>query len=154
MAHYDFQLLHVFSYEQLFQVMRRLRLPYSDAEQMYRRMVFNVIARNQDDHTKNFAFLMDKMGKWSMAPAYDVTWAYNPTGEWTQHHQMSINGKWDDYSQQDLLKFAASMSIKKPKEIIEQMSNVVSQWDTLAKENGLPNDQIKAISSTHCLKLP
>lgn len=150
-AHYDFQLLHAYSYEQLFQVMRRLRLPYTDAEQMYRRMVFNIVARNQDDHTKNFAFLMDKTGRWSLSPAYDVTWAYNPSGEWTQNHQLSMNGKWSDFDKNDLLICAKAMSIRKPLEIIGQVIDAVNQWPSLAKEYALPEIQIKAIAGTHCL---
>jgi serine/threonine-protein kinase HipA len=153
LAHYDYQLFHAFSYEQLFQVMRGLRLPYSDAEQMYRRMVFNIIARNQDDHTKNVAFLMDRSGKWKLSPAYDVAWAYNPSGEWTQSHQLSVNGKWDQFEKNDLLSFATSMSIRKPREIIEQVTDAVSRWPELAVQSGLPQEQINAITSTHRLKI-
>jgi serine/threonine-protein kinase HipA len=153
MAHYDYQLHHVYTYEQLFQVMRQLRLPYVEAEQMYRRMVFNVVARNQDDHTKNFAFLMNRQGKWSLAPAYDVTWAYNPTGEWTQHHQLSINGKWDEFTIKDLTEFAAMMSIKKPVEIIGQVTEAVSGWKAMAADNGLPAGQVDLIAATHRLYL-
>lgn len=90
-AHYDFHLRRAYSYEQAFNVMRRLRLPYSQAEEMFRRMVFNVVIRNQDDHTKNISFLMDKTGKWTLSPAYDIGYAYNRNGSWTETHQMSIN---------------------------------------------------------------
>lgn len=92
MAHYDFRLRRGYSYEQAFTVMRRLRLPYSQAQEMFRRMVFNVVARNQDDHTKNISFLMDESGSWRLSPAYDMGYAYNPSGFWTATHQMSING--------------------------------------------------------------
>lgn len=152
-AHYDYKMLHAYSYEQAFQVMRRLRLPYSQAEEMYRRMVFNVIARNQDDHTKNISFLMDKHGTWSLSPAYDMSWSYNPKGAWTSMHQMSVNNKWDDISRDDLLAVAKNVNIKHAGEIIEQVKDGVSKWSTFATEQGIPQDMIKAIDSTLLLKL-
>ncbi|MCM1170233.1 MAG: type II toxin-antitoxin system HipA family toxin, partial [Bacteroides sp.] len=91
-AHYDYRMLRAYSYEQAFNVMRELHLPYAQAQEMFRRMVFNVVIRNQDDHTKNISFLMDKNGKWSLSPAYDMGFSYNPDGDWTSQHQMSING--------------------------------------------------------------
>lgn len=111
-AHYDFHLRRAYSYEQAFNVMRRLRLPYSQAEEMFLRMVFNVVIRNQDDHTKNISFLMDNAGKWRLSPAYDLGFAYNPKGAWTNTHQMSINGKFDDITRKDLQAFAISNNIK------------------------------------------
>ena len=93
LCHFDYNNPNAYAYEQGFQAMRLLRLPYTDAEQFYIRMVFNVIARNQDDHTKNISFLMNKSGIWSLAPAYDVTYAYNPTNKWISKHQMAVNGK-------------------------------------------------------------
>lgn len=152
-AHYDYKMLHAYSYEQAFQVMRRLRLPYSQAEEMYRRMVFNVIARNQDDHTKNISFLMDKHGTWSLSPAYDMSWSYNPKGAWTSMHQMSVNNKWDDITRDDLLAVAKNVNIKHAGEIIEQVKDGVSKWSTFATEQGIPQDMIKAIDSTLLLKL-
>ena len=91
-AHFDYRLLRAYSYEQAFTVMRGLRLSYKEAQEMFRRMVFNVVVRNQDDHTKNISFLMDRDGKWRLSPAYDMGYAYNPDGQWTSAHQMSING--------------------------------------------------------------
>lgn len=152
-AHYDYKMLHAYSYEQAFQVMRRLRLPYSQAEEMYRRMVFNVIARNQDDHTKNISFLMDKQGTWSLSPAYDMSWSYNPKGAWTSMHQMSINNKWDDITRDDLLAVAKNVNIKHAREIIEQVKDGVSKWPFFAAEHGIPQELIKAIDSTLLLKL-
>lgn len=152
-AHYDYKMLHAYSYEQAFQVMRRLRLPYSQAEEMYRRMVFNVIARNQDDHTKNISFLMDKQGTWSLSPAYDMSWSYNPKGAWTSMHQMSINNKWDDITRDDLLAVAKNVNIKHAREIIEQVKDGVSKWAFFATEHGIPQEMIKAIDSTLLLKL-
>jgi len=95
-AHFDYNSAGTYSYEQAFQTMRRLRLPYNDTEQQFRRMAFNVVARNQDDHTKNIAFLMDRHGSWLLSPAFDVMYAHNPGGNWTNRHQMTINGKTDE----------------------------------------------------------
>lgn len=147
-AHYDYKMLRAYSYEQAFQVMRRLRLPYNQAEEMYRRMVFNVIARNQDDHTKNISFLMNRSGKWSLSPAYDVSWAYNPQGNWTSKHQMSINNKWDEITRADLIATAKNMNIKRPEIIIEQVIDSVNLWYKFAKEYDIPNDTIKQIGNT------
>jgi serine/threonine-protein kinase HipA len=148
LAHYDYKMLHAYSYEQAFQVMRRLRLPYWQAEQMFRRMVFNVIARNQDDHTKNISFLMDKAGTWRLSPAYDVSWAYNPRGEWTSHHQMSINNKWDDITRTDLLSVAEAMHIKQANEIVNEVCDAVSMWSTIAKDYDIPTEIITTIDDT------
>lgn len=150
-AHYNYNDPLSHSYEQAFQVMRLLRLPYADAEQLYTRMVFNVIARNQNDHTKNIAFLMDQHGQWKLSPAYDVTYAYNPLNKWMKAHQMSINGKRDGIERKDLLTVANQMSIRRPKEIIEQTIDTVSNWKKYAKEAGLKKKQIKAIAATHLL---
>ena len=147
-AHYDYKMLHAYSYEQAFQVMRRLRLPYGQAEQMFKRMVFNVIARNQDDHTKNISFLMDKTGTWMLSPAYDMSWAYNPKGEWTSHHQMSINNKWDNITRADLLAVAEAMHIKKADSIINEICDAVSMWPIVAKELDIPYNMIAMIDDT------
>ena len=148
LAHYDYKMLHAYSYEQAFQVMRRLRLPYGQAEQMFRRMAFNVIARNQDDHTKNISFLMDKSGTWRLSPAYDVSWAYNPNGEWTSHHQMSVNNKWDNITRLDLKAVADAMHIKRPNDIVGEVCYATSQWSTIAKEHEVPTEIIQAIDNT------
>ena len=148
LAHYDYKMPRAYSYEQGFEVMRRLRLPYNQAEQMFRRMVFNVIARNQDDHTKNISFLMDKTGTWKLSPAYDISWAYNPKGEWTSHHQMSINNKWDNITRADLIAVADSMHIKHANYIIDEICDAISQWTTLAKEYDIPSEMIDIIDKT------
>lgn len=147
-AHFDYKILHAYSYEQAFQVMRRLRLSYQQAEEMYRRMVFNIIARNQDDHTKNISFLMNQEGKWRLSPAYDISWCYNPQGAWTSKHQMSVNGKWDNITVQDMLDVAKNVNIKQPKQIIEQVVYAVSLWPKLAKEFGIPKEIIDQINAT------
>lgn len=149
LAHYDFNILHAYSYEQAFSVMRQLHLTYPEAEEFYRRMVFNVVARNQDDHTKNISFLMDKQGVWHLSPAYDMSWAYNPAGGWTGTHQMSINGKWDHITREDLLRVAYEMNIKHAQAIIDQVVGAVSQWPKLAKEQtDIPQNMIDAIEKT------
>jgi serine/threonine-protein kinase HipA len=153
LAHFDFNSPGIYAYEQLFQTMRTLRLPYTAAEQVFRRMVFNVVARNQDDHTKNVSFLMNKEGKWRLAPAYDMTYAYNPTGQYTSRHQMTINGKQDGFTKSDFLQVAKSMNIKKANEIIETVIESVSKWKQIADEHGIPPAQIKMIEKTHRLLL-
>ena len=150
LAHYDFNMLHAYSYEQAFGIMRRLRLTYPEAEEFYRRMVFNVVARNQDDHTKNISFLMNHKGEWRLSPAYDMSWAYNPAGGWTATHQMSINNKWDAITRDDLLRVAYEMNIKRAKHIIDQVVEAVSQWPRLATEQSdIPQTTIDAIERTH-----
>lgn len=144
-AHYDYRNPRSYSYEQAFNVMRALRLPYSQAQEMYRRMVFNVVIRNQDDHTKNISFLMDRQGKWTLSPAYDMGFAYNPKGGWTAQHQMSINGKFDDITRQDLLEFARHNNIKEATEIIDRIAEVSSRWPLLARECEVPQHMIDAI---------
>ena len=144
-AHYDYRNPRSYSYEQAFNVMRALRLPYSQAQEMYRRLVFNVVIRNQDDHTKNISFLMDRQGKWTLSPAYDMGFAYNPKGGWTAQHQMSINGKFDDITRQDLLEFARRNNIKEAAEIIDCIAEVSSRWPLLARECEVPQPMIEAI---------
>lgn len=144
-AHYDYRNPRSYSYEQAFNVMRALRLPYSQAQEMYRRLVFNVVIRNQDDHTKNISFLMDRQGKWTLSPAYDMGFAYNPKGGWTAQHQMSINGKFDDITRQDLLEFAKRNNIKEATEIIDRITEVSSRWPLLARECEVPQPMIDAI---------
>lgn len=153
MAHYDFRLRRGYSYEQAFNVMRRLRLPYSQAQEMFRRMVFNVVVRNQDDHTKNISFLMDPNGRWRLSPAYDMGFAYNPSGAWTATHQMSINGKFDDLTRKDLLEFAAANNIKNASEIIDQICETASTWPELARNCGVPQTMIDGIVPHMMLRL-
>ena len=153
LCHFDYNNPNVYSYEQAFQAMRQLRLPYTDAEQLYTRMVFNVVARNQDDHTKNISFLMDKTGTWSLSPAYDVSYAYNPTNKWIGKHQLAVNGKREKITREDLLSVAKQMNIKRPKEIIEKITAVVDDWNVYAQEAGVPKNQIMALGKTHLVKM-
>lgn len=130
--HFDYNEVTSFSYEQLFQTMRELKLPYPDAEQLFRRMVFNVVARNCDDHTKNFSFRLKKGAKWELAPAYDICHAYKPDHKWVSQHALSINGKRKDITQEDLLVIGKSINNKKALATIKQISEVVSEWKSFA----------------------
>lgn len=152
-AHYDYRIHRAYSYEQAFSVMRALHLTYSEAQEMFRRMVFNVILRNQDDHTKNISFLMDDKGKWKLSPAYDMGYAYNPKGGWTATHQMSINGKFDDITRQDLLECAAKNNIKDANVIIDRVKEAASRWYTIAYECGVPKEMINTIVPNLLLNL-
>jgi len=134
MQHFDFNEVRSYSYEQLFQTMRVLHLPYPDAEQMYRRMVFNVIARNCDDHTKNFAFRLKEGSHWELAPAYDICHAYRPNSIWVSQHALSLNGKRQGIEKEDLIIFAKSMSIKKPEIIISEINARIQHWNDYADE--------------------
>jgi len=132
LKHFDYNRINSYSYEQLFQTMRELRLPYPAAEQMFRRMVFNVLARNCDDHTKNFSFRLKKNGVWELAPAYDLCHAYQPKHQWVSQHALSINGKRNKINQSDLLKIGASIKCKQAVNILEHIAATVSQWKKFA----------------------
>jgi serine/threonine-protein kinase HipA len=153
-AHYDFNMAGVYGYEQAFEVMRRLQLTKAEALQLYRRMVFNVLARNQDDHTKNIAFLMGRDGVWRLSPAFDVIYAHNPHGQWTNRHQMTINGKRDHFTVADLLKVGRSISVPKPAETIEEIREVITRWPQFAREAGVEERTIEDIGENHRLDLP
>lgn len=144
-AHYDYRLLKGHSYEQAFDVMRGLGLTYSEAQEMFRRVVFNVVVRNQDDHTKNISFLMDKSGKWRLSPAYDIGYAYNPDGAWTSSHQMSVNGKFDDITRGDLLELASRNNIRGASSIIEEICETCSGWRKIARDCDVPQSVIDGI---------
>jgi len=145
---YDFTQINSYSYEQLFQTMRMLKLPYPEAEQLYRRMVFNVLARNCDDHTKNFAFIMNKKGEWHLSPAYDVCHAYKPDSSWVSRQCLSVNGERDNITKNDLLAVANTMNVKKPETIIQEISQQVTQWEKFAGEQKVPEPLTKAIKAT------
>jgi serine/threonine-protein kinase HipA len=134
LKHFDYNLITSFSYEQLFQTMRELKLSYPDAEQMYRRMVLNVIARNCDDHTKNFSFRLKKGGKWELAPAYDVCHAYKPDHRWVSQQALSINGKRTGITKDDLLIIGKSIKNKKAESIIMEINDTVSKWKKFADD--------------------
>jgi serine/threonine-protein kinase HipA len=150
LAHFDFNAAGGHSYEQALFVQRQLGLPAEALEQQFRRMAFNVIARNQDDHVKNIAFLMDKQGRWSLSPAFDVTWAFNPSGEWTQRHQMSLNGKRDGFEPADFDAFAdtASLNRRRTRAILEEVQDAVRGWPGFAAEAGVDDRWRAAIAGT------
>lgn len=152
-AHFDYRLHRAYSYEQAFNIMRFLRLNYSEAQEMFRRIVFNVVVRNQDDHTKNISFLMGEDGKWRLSPAYDMGYAYNPKGGWTATHQMSVNGKFDEITRTDLLELAKQNSIKNASSIIDEICETASQWPELAKNCGVPFALTNTIATNMLLTL-
>ncbi len=153
MRHFDFSMIGSFAYEQVFETIRMLRLPATTSEQFYRRMVFNVIARNLDDHTKNIAFIMDKKGAWKLSPAFDVTYSYDPESVWVKQHNLSINGKTFDITKDDLLKVGKEMNIKHVKTIIDQVQTAVRKWPQFAKDAKVKDKQIKAINKTLLVNL-
>lgn len=146
-AHYDFNMAGAYSYEQAFAVMRRLRLSKAEAVQQYRRMLFNVMARDLDDHTKNIAFLMGPDGKWRLSPAYDVIYAHNPAGKWTHQHQMSLNGKRDHFSKADFLAVAEGISLAKAEPVIHEVLTAVQRWPEFAQQAGVKPAVMAEIAS-------
>lgn len=150
MAHYDYQMPGATSYEQALQVCQKLHLPMDDKLQLFRRMVFNVIMRNHDDHTKNISFIMDRAGKWRISPAYDVTYSYNPEGDWTSKHQMSINGHQDNFSMDDILATAkiSGLNAAKCRKIIRDVLNAAHSWEKIAKNTSIEKQRINLIKQT------
>lgn len=146
-AHFDFNLPGAYSYEQAAEVMRRIGVTRTEIKQFYRRMVFNVLARNQDDHVKNISFLMDRAGKWRLAPAYDVTYAFNPNGFWTGSHQMTVHGKRDHIIREDLLGSAQNMGVKRAEadRIIQEVREGIAGWMGAAQSAGLREETAEAI---------
>jgi len=149
LAHYDFNAAGEYGYEQAMAVIQQLNLGHPALQEMFRRMAFNVAARNQDDHTRNIAFLMDQNGAWRLSPAFDVVWAYNPSGLWTNRHQMSIGGKRDDFTREDLLSVSGQFGIKGASEILDQVIDTVSQWPTFAADAEVPAELAQKIAASH-----
>ena len=150
LAHYDYNMAGAYSYEQALLVIRQLGLPMSAIEEMFRRMVFNIIGRNQDDHVKNIAFLMDKSGAWSLAPAFDMIYSFNPSGTWTASHQMTMNGKRDNFILEDFKVCAKTASMKRGRAeaIVEEVREKVLHWRDYADEVGVPATWREQIQST------
>jgi serine/threonine-protein kinase HipA len=138
--HYDFNDMHGYSYEQVFQTMRMLKLSYPEAEEMFRRMVFNVLATNYDDHTKNFSFILKKDEAWRLAPAYDMCFSFDETNHWVSQQTLSINGKRLNILKADLMTIAKDNSIKKGEKIIAEINSVVKAWHRYAKQTGVRTD--------------
>jgi len=156
LAHFDFNQAGAYSYEQAMLAIRQLELPMSAVEEQFRRMVFNIVARNQDDHVKNIAFLMDKRGSWSLAPAFDVTYSFNPSGIWTDAHQMTVNGKRDGFTMEDFEVCARTALMKRgrAKTIIEEVSSVVDRWPEFAREAKVSDDWLRQIQKNQRLTFP
>ena len=146
--HFDYNAVNSFSYEQLFQTMRELKLSYPEAEQMFRRMVFNVMSRNCDDHTKNFAFILKKSGQWELAPAYDLCHAYKPGHQWVSKHILSVNGKRKGITKNDLLHIGNSIKCKQAAIIIEEIEATVMNWKKYANQVGVSVNLTNAIEKT------
>lgn len=148
-AHMDFNLAGAYGYEQVLDVAQRLGLGNDALEQLFRRMVFNVMARNQDDHTKNIAFLMNRRGEWRLAPAYDITYCCNPDGLWTRSHQMSVNGKRDGFEKADFEAVAKRFAILRGSgvgQVLEETAAALTRWTEFAAEAGVPEQIARQIA--------
>ena len=146
--HFDYNNLYGYSYEQLFQTMRTVKMTYPEAEQMYRRMVFNVMATNYDDHTKNFSFILKQGGRWELSPAYDVCYSYDPSNVWVSQHTLSINGKHNGINTSDLMTIADANNIKKGAKIIDEIKAIVSHWSEYAERAGVSVELKRSIGKT------
>ncbi|MFO1490280.1 MAG: HipA domain-containing protein [Kiritimatiellia bacterium] len=153
LAHFDFNQAGAHAYEQALLTIRRLKLPMAAVEEQFRRMVFNIVARNQDDHVKNIAFLMNREGGWSLAPAFDVTYSYNPSGSWTATHQMTLNGKRDAFSMEDFEACAKAALMKRGRAatILDEVVAAVRRWPEFAATAKLPDKGRDKIQKTHRL---
>jgi serine/threonine-protein kinase HipA len=156
LAHFDFNQAGAYSYEQALLTIRQLKLPMAAVEEQFRRMVFNVVARNQDDHVKNIAFLMNQQGEWSLAPAFNVTYSYNPSGSWTAAHQMPLNGKRDGFTLADFEACAKAALMKRGRagRIIEEVQDAVKRWPEFAAEAQVPDEWRNRIGKMHRLTFP
>jgi serine/threonine-protein kinase HipA len=156
LAHLDFNAPGAHAYEQVVTVVRALGLGMETIEQVFRRMAFNVTGRNQDDHVKNVAFLMDKRGTWSLAPAFDVTYAYNPAGDWTATHQMTLNGKRDGFTREDFREFgrSASMGRSRADSILDEVLEAIRRWEDFAQHARVEPDHVTRIAETLRLEIP
>jgi len=155
LAHYDFALAGAYAYEQVLQTMRKLGMPMQDVEQQVRRTYFNVLARNQDDHVKNIAFLMDRGGVWRLSPALDMSYSWNPSGAWTSVHQMTVGSKRDGFEIEDLITFASVAGLKKRKamDMLAEASAAVSAWQVYAEEAGVSEYDAERIALGHRVSL-
>ena len=148
LAHFDYNNPGAYAYEQALLIIRQLGLPMATVEQQFRRMAFNIIARNHDDHVKNIGFVMNQQGAWSLSPAYDITYSYNPEGAWTSQHQMSMNGKRDGFTLEDFRACAKSAVMKRGRAetIVKEVTEVVANWGEYADKAGVEagwRDQIQ-----------
>jgi serine/threonine-protein kinase HipA len=150
MAHVSYRLIAAHAYEQFFAVAREpLALDDRQMQEAFRRMAFNVAACNNDDHTKNISFLLPKSGRWGLAPAYDVTYAFNPKGPWTHQHLMSVNGKFADIGARDLLTVADRFMIPHAAQLLGEVEAAVQRWPEFAEQAGLPAERTLRIAGNH-----
>jgi serine/threonine-protein kinase HipA len=145
MSHLDYRQRATHAYAQLFMAIGRLGSGDEAVSQAFRRMAFNVMAGNCDDHTKNFAFRLKLDGAWELAPAYDVTHAYNPKGEWTDQHQMSVNGKFSGITRADLLIEADRFGVRRPRDALADVRAALEQWSEFGREAGLGRQVIDGL---------
>lgn len=150
LRHFDYNQPGAYAYEQAIETIQRLSLPMPDLEQQILRAYFNVFARNHDDHVKNIAFLMNRRGEWRLSPAFDIAYAYNPDGAWTSRHQMSLNGKRDGFTQDDLITLAQTAGFKKvrAKRLLEQVGAAVKNWREHAESAQVYRNDIERIHKT------
>lgn len=151
MSHIDFKKKSTNGYAQFFTTISALNLGHAALVEAFRRMVFNVMARNCDDHSKNFSFRMRQGESWELAPAYDVTFAHNPAGEWTSAHLLSVNGKFQDLTINDLLCEADRFGIGEAKSVIKRVREALQTWSSFAKKAGVSQKEIEHIGRLHCL---
>jgi serine/threonine-protein kinase HipA len=155
LAHFDYRRPGANSYEEALRIVRQLELGMDALEELFRRMAFNIVARNQNDHARNLAFLMDRKGRWSLAPAYDLSYSHTPGGTWTGQHQLSLNGKRDAFTREDFRACAKQVALKRgrDRELLEQVCDAVAQWPSIARELGIPDRDIRRIGRNHRLQL-
>jgi serine/threonine-protein kinase HipA len=151
MNHIDYKMKSTNSYEQLLMTLGELTLPHDAYVEVFRRMIFNIMGRNCDDHSKNFSFILKEGSDWELAPAYDVTFAHNPEGEWTNQHLMSVNGKYKDFTTEDIFEVADRFGVGEAKQLIVQVREAIKSWPTFAKEAGLNDEEINRIRKLHIL---
>lgn len=155
LAHFDYNQPGAYSYEQALLAIHQLDLPMAALEEQFRRMLFNIVARNQDDHVKNIAFLMDRAGRWTLAPAFDITYSYNPSGDWTATHQMTVNGRRDGFVMADVRGVAKSAGLKQGRAdtLYEEVRDAVARWRDFAAKAKLGGEVVEKIRKVHRLAL-
>ena len=149
--HIDYKKKSTNSYEQLLMTLHELALPHDAYVEAFRRMIFNIMGRNCDDHSKNFSFILKEGSNWELAPAYDITFAHNPKSEWTTQHLMSVNGKYKNFTAEDIIKVADRFGVGEAKQLISQVGNAIKLWPTFAKKAGLNKEEIRRIQDLHIL---
>lgn len=153
MGHFDYNSPGLVGYEDAMDILIRLDAPFTDIEQLFRVMVFNVVGRNQDDHTKNISYVMDTRGRWRIAPAYDLTWSFNPRGAWTSRHQMSVNGKRSDFTRDDLTSVGRRYGVSDPGSVVGATIEAFSTWEDVARDVEVPPPLVTAVGDSLRLDL-